>query len=138
MTKIDAITNPSHAPRWLRPVVIIVVLVAHAATLAGIIAFRPKPTPIDTIEIGIERESQLPEPVLSEPEKPLPEDPKRPEQRQEVILPPEPVVEEQQDVVPAPPAEVKKPLPEQPRVSVIKNKPAASNAPWNDFLRSRI
>lgn len=128
MINVDAITNPSYAPRWLRPVVIIGVLVAHAATLAGIVAFHPKPTPVDTIEIGIEREAQLSEPAILEPQEPVPVAPKPPELIQEEPPIFEPIMEEKQEVVPAPPPEIKKALPEQPRVPVIKNKPAAMPA----------
>ena len=106
---------------WTRPVVVLSVLVMHAAALTAAGTIRPKFKPIDAIEIGIEREAQEPDPI------PIPEqfDPPEPtivEQATEEAPPPEPVAE--LPVEQPPPPQPPKPIVEPTKNQVIKNKPA--------------
>ena len=109
------------SPFWVRPVVVLSVLVVHAVVLSAAGLISPKFKPVDAIEIGIEREAQEPEPIPVT-EQFDPPDPAIPEPFAEELPPPEPVAE-----LPAeqpPPPEPPKPIIEPPKSPVIKNKPA--------------
>lgn len=110
---------------WLRPVVVASVLGFHAAVLAGFGYQPPTLKPVDTIEIGIEREAQETEPVnapveIPEPAKPDPVE----EEAPQTDVPKQEHIEQPAPLPPEPEPEPVKPRLVPPQIPVIKNKPA--------------